>query len=251
MKSSMPSQPETEGIRLQKVMAAAGVGSRRACEALIAEGRVEVDGRIVTDQGVRVDPARVRITVDGERIPVAPGMATFALHKPTGVVCTMSDERGRRSLAEFVGHRPERLFHVGRLDTDTSGLLIMTNDGELAQRLAHPSHEVPKTYVATVRGRVTQATLRQLREGVALDDGPVRCDTARVMNQTDERSLIELTIREGRNRIVRRMMDAVGHPVIALVRTQVGPIRLGQQSPGILREITGRELGALYAAVDL
>lgn len=247
----MPSQPETEGVRLQKVMAAAGVGSRRACEALIDEGRVEVNGRVVTDQGMRVDPASVKITVDGERIPVAPGLVTFALHKPTGVVCTMSDERGRRSLGEFVAKRPERLFHVGRLDTDTSGLLIMTNDGELAQRLAHPSHDVPKTYVATVQGRVAQPTLRRLEQGVDLEDGPIRCERVRVRSQASDRTMVELTIREGRNRIVRRMMDAVGHPVHELVRTQVGPIRLGNQAPGVLREITGRELGSLYAAVDL
>ena len=247
----MPSPQETEGVRLQKVLAAAGVGSRRACEQLIAEGRVEVDGRVVTDQGTRVDPARAKICVDGARIPVAPGVVTFVLNKPTGVVCTMHDEQGRPSLAEFTAQRRERLFHVGRLDTDTSGLLILTNDGDLAQRLAHPSHGVPKTYVATVRGRVAKPTLAMLRDGVLLDDGPARCDRVRIVNQAGNRTMVELTIKEGRNRIVRRMFDAVGHPVIDLVRTKVGPIRLGQQTPGTLRELGGAELGALYAAAGL
>jgi 23S rRNA pseudouridine2605 synthase len=246
----MPSPPETDGIRLQKVLAAAGVGSRRACEVLIGEGRVEVDGRIIRDQGVRVDPATVIVRVDGERIPTAPGLVTFALNKPVGVVSTMRDDRGRPSLEQYVVGRKERLFHVGRLDTDTSGLLLMTNDGELAQRLAHPSHQIAKTYVATVRGRVMRDTIRALRTGVELDDGMVKCDAARLLSEVEGRSMVELTLHEGRNRIVRRMMDAVGHPVLELVRTQLGPIRLGQQRPGTLRPIIGKELGALYEDAD-
>lgn len=246
----MPSQQATDGIRLQKVLAAAGVGSRRACEALIDQGMVEVDGVIVQDQGVRVDPATVIVRVGGERIPTAPGLVTFALNKPVGVVSTMHDERDRPSLAQYVTGRKERLFHVGRLDTDTSGLLLMTNDGDLAQRLAHPSHQIEKTYVATVRGRVTRDTLRALRTGVELDDGPVRCDAARLLGEAEGRSMVELTLHEGRNRIVRRLADAVGHPVADLVRTRIGPIRLGQQRPGTLRPITGTELGALYEAAD-
>lgn len=242
----MPSPQETDGIRLQKVLAAAGVGSRRACEALIDQGRVEVDGRIIRDQGVRVDPATVVVRVDGERIPTAPGLVTFALNKPVGVVSTMHDDRGRPSLEQYVAGRKERLFHIGRLDTDTSGLLLMTNDGQLAQHLAHPSHEIAKTYIATVRGKVTRETIRALRTGVELDDGPVRCDEARLLSEAEGRSMIEVTLHEGRNRIVRRMMDAVGHPVLELVRTQIGPIRLGQQRPGTLRPILGPELGALY-----
>jgi len=242
---------ETDGIRLQKVLAAAGVGSRRACENLISEGRVEVDGQIVMDQGMRVDPARVIIRVDGERIPTAPGMVTYAFNKPTGVVCTMSDDQGRKCLSDYLHQRPERLFHVGRLDTDTSGLLLLTNDGELAQRLAHPSHEIPKTYVATVRGNVERDSLRRMRDGLVLDDGPAKCDRARIVGSAQGRTMLELVLHEGRNRIVRRMCDAIGHPVIDLVRTQVGPVRLGQQRPGILRLLEGRELGAIYAAVDL
>jgi 23S rRNA pseudouridine2605 synthase len=246
----MPSPQETDGIRLQKVLAAAGVGSRRACEALIDQGRVEVDGRVIRGQGVRVDPATVVVRVDGERIPTAPGLVTFALNKPVGVVSTMHDDRGRPSLEQYVAGRKERLFHIGRLDTDTSGLLLMTNDGQLAQRLAHPSHEIAKTYVATVRGKVTRDTIRTLRTGVELDDGPVRCDQARLISEAEGRSMIEVALHEGRNRIVRRMMDAVGHPVLELVRTQLGPIRLGQQRSGTLRPIIGTELGALYEDAD-
>lgn len=247
----MPSPAETEGIRLQKVLASAGVGSRRACEALIAEGRVEVDGQVVIDQGRRVDPARAIIRVDGERIPTAPDHVTFAFNKPPGVVCTMHDERGRPCIADYLGQRKERLFHVGRLDTDTTGLLLLTNDGELAQRLAHPSYDIAKTYIATVTGSVDRDALRSLRDGVVLDDGPARCDVARITGQAAGRTMLELTLHEGRNRIVRRMCEAIGHPVIDLVRIQVGPVRLGQQRPGTLRPIEGRALGALYAAVDL
>lgn len=246
----MPSPRGTDGIRLQKVLAAAGVGSRRACEALIDQGMVEVDGIIIQDQGVRVDPATVIVKVGGERIPTAPGLVTFSLNKPVGVVSTMHDDRDRPSLAQYVVGRKERLFHVGRLDTDTGGLLLMTNDGDLAQRLAHPSHQIAKTYVATVRGRVTRDTIRALRSGVELDDGPVRCDAVRLLGEAEGRSMMELTLHEGRNRIVRRMADAVGHPVVELVRTRIGPIRLGQQRPGTLRQISGTELGALYEAAD-
>lgn len=247
----MPSPAETDGIRLQKVLAAAGVGSRRACEALIAEGRVEVDGEIILDQGRRVDPARAVIRVDGERVPTAPDRVTFAFNKPVGVVSTMADEKGRPCIADYLDPRKERLFHVGRLDTDTSGLLLLTNDGELAQRLAHPSHEVDKTYVATVQGAVTRDSVRRLRDGVQLDDGPAACDAVRILGQAQGRTMLEMTLHEGRNRIVRRMCDAIGHPVQELVRTQIGPITLGQQRPGTLRPIHGRTLGALYASVDL
>lgn len=247
----MPSPAETEGIRLQKVLAAAGVGSRRACEKLIDEGRVEIDGVVVIDQGMRVDPGTVIIRVDGERVPTAPDVVTFAFNKPTGVVCTMNDERDRPSLADYVHNRSERLFHVGRLDTDTSGLLLMTNDGELAQRLAHPSYAIPKTYMATVRGELDRAAVRQLRDGVVLEDGTAACDRVHVVDRGPGRTLVELTLHEGRNRIVRRMCEAVGHPVIELVRTKIGSLALGQQRPGTLRPIQGRELGTLYGLVDL
>ena len=238
-------------VRLQKVLALAGIGSRRACEILIDEGRVEVDGRIVTEQGLRIDPLTAIVRVDGQRVPTAPDILVFAFNKPRGVVTTMSDDQGRPCVGDYVADRAERLFHVGRLDADTEGLLILTNDGQLANRLGHPSHEVDKTYVATVRGQVTTQALRALRDGVTLDDGPAHCDSARLMQKTPDRSLVELVIHEGRNRIVRRMMDEVGFPVTDLVRTRIGPVHLGQQRPGVLRAITGPELRELYTAVGL
>ena len=238
-------------VRLQKVLAAAGLGSRRACEALIDQGRVEVDGQQVTEQGMRIDPLTAVVRVDGQRVPTAPDITVLAFNKPRGVVTTMSDEQGRPCVGDYMRDRPERLFHVGRLDADTEGLLILTNDGELANRLGHPSHEVDKTYLATVRGQVTTVALRALREGVSLEDGPVRCDSARLVQKLPDRSLVELVIHEGRNRIVRRMMAEVGFPVTELVRTRVGPVHLGQQRPGIMRPIVGPELRALYTAVGL
>lgn len=238
-------------IRLQKVLAAAGLGSRRACEALIDAGRVEVDGQRVREQGLRVDPRTAVIRVDGERVPTAPGIVVVAFNKPRGVVTTMDDEQGRPCVGDYLRGRKERLFHVGRLDADTEGLLILTNDGELANRLGHPSHGVDKTYLATVRGKVLPPALRELRAGVELDDGEARFTSARVVQQLSDRAMVEVVLHEGRNRIVRRMMEAVGHPVIDLVRTRIGPIHLGQQRPGVLREISGPELRSLYTAVGL
>lgn len=247
----MSEDPEVQEIRLQKVLAAAGLGSRRACEALIEQGRVEVDGRKVTEQGMRVDPRTAVVRVDGERVPTAPDIAVFAFNKPRGVVTTMSDEQGRPCVGDYVRARNDRIFHVGRLDAETEGLLIMTNDGELANRLGHPSHEIDKTYVATVRGQVTIQDLRALREGVELEDGFAKCDSARLLQKLPEWSMVEIVIHEGRNRIVRRMMAEIGCPVTDLVRTRIGPVHLGQQRPGILRAITGPELRSLYTAVGL
>ena len=239
-----------EGIRLQKVLAGAGIGSRRACEELIAEGRVTVDGR-VAELGLRIDPATAVVHVDGERIPTAPGTVVLVLNKPRGVVSTMVDEHGRPCVGDLVAGRDERLFHVGRLDADTEGLLILTNDGELANRLGHPSHEIDKEYVATVSGEITRDALRQLERGVELEDGRAACDRIRIVGQVPGRSMVELVIHEGRNRIVRRMLDAVGFPVTDLVRTRIGPLHLGQQRPGTLRQLEGAELHALYTAVGL
>jgi 23S rRNA pseudouridine2605 synthase len=240
-----------EGVRLQKVLALAGIGSRRRCEQFIAEGRVEVDGAIVSEQGLRIDPATAVVRVDGQRVPTQPDVTVVAFNKPRGVVSTMSDDRGRACIGDYVQDRPERLFHVGRLDADTEGLLILTNDGELANRLAHPSHEILKTYVATVRGMFPKEALRALRAGVDLDDGRIECDSARIIQQAADRTMVEVVIHEGRNRIVRRMFDEVGHPVVDLVRTRIGPIRLDQQRPGSLRGIEGRELRALYTEAGL
>ncbi|HEX6888075.1 MAG TPA: pseudouridine synthase [Candidatus Nanopelagicales bacterium] len=241
----------TEGVRLQKVLAAAGLGSRRACEELIARGRVEVDGRVVREQGVRVDPQTAVIRVDGERVPTAAGLIVVAVNKPRGVLSTMSDERGRPCLGDLVANRPERLFHVGRLDADTEGLILLTNDGELANRLSHPSHGVPKTYLALLDGPLPRSVGRQLLEGIELDDGPARVDEFRVVQSTPGQVLVELVLHEGRNHIVRRMLDAVGHPVRELARTKVGPIALGQQRPGTVRVLSAAEARSIYTAVGL
>ncbi len=240
-----------EGIRLQKVLAQAGLGSRRACEELIAQGRVEVDGRVVREQGMRVDPLRANIRVDGERVPTAPDLIVLALNKPRGVVTTMSDDLGRPCVGDYVADRTERLFHIGRLDSDTEGLLLLTNDGVLAQNLSHPSHGVPKTYIALVPGPVPREVGRQLREGVELEDGPAKVDSFGIVEATPNQALVEVVLHEGRNHIVRRLLDAVGHPVEELVRTQIGPIRLGQLRPGRYRAISGAELRSLYTAAGL
>ena len=235
---------EAGGVRLQKVLAAAGVASRRACEIMISEGRVEVNGRLVLEQGIRVDPDRDVIRVDGSRIPPPRRHQYLVLNKPRGVVSSMADPSGRRTLAEFLTGR-ERLFHIGRLDTDSEGLLLLTNDGEFAHRLAHPSYEVPKTYLAEVAGVVNQATLRRLRAGISLDDGPVRPSSVTLVSTGTDRSLIKITLHEGRNHIVRRTMEAVGHPVRRLSRTGIGPVRLGNLKVGQLRDLTQDELGGL------
>jgi 23S rRNA pseudouridine2605 synthase len=240
-----------EGVRLQKVLAAAGIGSRRACEDLIAQGRVEVDGRVVREQGLRIDPLKAVVRVDGERVPTAPDNVVLVLNKPRGVVTAMSDDLGRPCVGDYVTERTERLFHVGRLDSDTEGLLLLTNDGTLAQRLSHPSHGVPKTYVALVPGPIPRDVGRQLRAGVELDDGPASVDSFAILEATPNKALVEVTLHEGRNHIVRRLLEAVGHPVEELVRTQVGPIRLGQLRPGRTRVVTGPELHSLYTAAGL
>jgi len=240
-----------EGIRLQKVLASAGVGSRRTCENLIEAGRVRVDGEIVTQLGVRVDPDDVSIDVDGERVCVDTSAVTIVLNKPRGVVSTMNDPEGRPSLDQFVAEYSERLFHVGRLDADTTGVLLLTNNGELANRLAHPSFGVNKIYVAKVQGRVDRSLATTLRAGVDLDDGPVRCTGAAILDIGKDASLVQVELHEGRNRIVRRMMEAVGHPVIDLVRTQFGPIRLGSLAPGESRELSRAEIGKLEQAAGL
>ena len=240
----------TEGERLQKVLARAGLGSRRACEILIDRGRVSVNGRTVSEQGVRVGPAD-EIRVDGNVIPRNEELTVLLLNKPRGVVSAMSDDRGRPCLADFVADRPERLFHVGRLDADTSGLLLLTNDGELANLLAHPRHAVAKTYRATVPGPVPGSVGRSLLAGVELDDGPASADSFRVVSTLGDRAIVELTLHEGRNRIVRRLMAEVGFPVKELVRTHIGTVALGDQRVNSLRALTRKEVGELYQAVGL
>jgi 23S rRNA pseudouridine2605 synthase len=242
---------DPDGVRLQKVLAQAGLGSRRACEALIAAGRVEVDGHRVTELGVRIDPRRAAVHVDGMRIQLDDSLVYLALNKPVGVVSAMSDPQGRPCLAEYVTGREERLFHVGRLDVETEGLILLTNDGELAHRLAHPSYEVPKTYLVEVPGPLPRDIGRHLLSGVDLDDGLACVDAFKVVDARPGKALIEIVLHDGRNRVVRRMLEAVGHPVEQLVRTQLGPIRLGDLRTGRTRVISGAELGSLMASVGL
>lgn len=243
----MTDQQNPEGQRLQKVLAAAGVASRRVSEQLIVEGRVEVNGRIVTELGSRVDPARDRVAVDGVAVQLDPAKRYYMLNKPRGVVSSMRDEQGRPDLRRFTTGLEERVFNVGRLDAETSGLLLLTNDGELAHVLAHPSFGVEKTYIAKVRGRMTAQTLQRLKRGIELDDGPISIDRGRILQQggDDRHTMVEVTLHSGRNRIVRRMLDAVGHPVTELVRRSFGPLHLGTLGSGAMRELTKVELGRL------
>lgn len=243
-------------IRLQKLLATSGVASRRKCEELMLDGEVEVDGEVITRLGTKVDPRTAVIKVSGKRLPPVSDQMYLVLNKPRGVVSTMSDPQGRTTLtdvlSEILAADPAlRLFHVGRLDTDTSGLLMLTNDGDFAHRMAHPSFEVEKTYVAEVTGRISKNTVADLLAGVTLDDGPVEVRRARILGATADRSIIELVIHEGRNRIVRRLLDQVGHPVRQLSRTKFGPIELGTLATGATRELSDDELGELLDLVGL
>lgn len=245
---------DQDGVRLQKVLSQAGVASRRVAERMIRDGRVEVDGQVVTELGTRVDPAASVIRVDGARVTVDETRVYLALNKPRGVHSTMSDDRGRPCVGDYVEHRVRgdaKLFHVGRLDADTEGLMLLTNDGELAHRLMHPSYQVPKTYLATVQGAVPRGLGKKLREGVELDDGPVKLDDFAVVDAVPGKSLVRVTLHEGRKRIVRRMLAAVGFPVQELVRTDIGTVTLGEQRPGSIRALTRKEVGELYSAVGL
>lgn len=240
-----------EGVRLQKLLASAGVGSRRACEQLIADGRVEVDGQIVIELGVRVDPDSQIVHVDGSRVQLDDSKLYLAFNKPLGVVSTMQDEMGRPSVGDYLEQRKDRLFHVGRLDADTEGLLLLTNDGDLANRLQHPSYGVSKTYVAVVPGPVPRDFGKRLREGVELDDGPVQVDSFRLVDSRPGQAMVEVVLHEGRKHIVRRLLEAMGRPVESLVRTDVGPVQLGELRPGKMRPLTSREVAALYSAAGL
>lgn len=241
--------PESTSVRLQKALAHAGVASRRACETLITRGRVMVNGEIVHELGARIDPLTDTVQVDGVIVQLDTSRRYFVLNKPRGIVSSMSDEQGRPDLREFTQRITERVYNVGRLDIETSGLLILTNDGELAHRLAHPSFEVSKTYIAKVRGRVTAATITALKSGVNLADGFIQADAAKLLPSDGSRShsLIELTLHSGRNRIVRRMLAEVGHPVDELVRRSFGPLHLGTLKIGTMRELSSAERGALLS----
>ena len=243
------SQRQDTRERVQKVLAAAGIGSRRACEELIAAGRVAVDGRTVS-LGAKADATRQIITVDGERVRTNPLLVHYLLNKPQGVVTTVSDPQGRPTVVDLVPDNP-RVYPVGRLDRDTEGLLLLTNDGELANRLAHPRYEVEKTYVAQIRGSAKRRALRALLDGVELDDGPAAARSVRELGAAGDRTLLELVLTEGRKREVRRMLAAVGLPLERLARVKLGPLPLGDISPGRFRPLTGAEVRQLYAAVGL
>ena len=243
-----------EGVRLQKVLAQAGIASRRASEELIDEGRVEVDGKVVREQGRRIDPETAVVKVDGERIVITTDLVHLALNKPKGMHSTMSDDLGRSCVGDLVAERVaagQRLFHVGRLDADTEGLLMLTNDGDLAHRLMHPSYEVPKTYLATVDAPIPRDLGKRLRAGVELEDGIVKVDSFGVVDVWEGDALVKLVLHEGRKHVVRRLLEEVGHPVRKLVRTDIGPLKLGEQRPGSIRVLNRGEVASLYSAVDL
>ncbi|MEU8267192.1 pseudouridine synthase [Sphaerisporangium sp. NPDC049002] len=240
-----------DGIRLQKVLAQAGVAARRTCEEMIGEGRVTVDGQVVRRFGARVDPAKQIIHVDGKRIPTAPDLVYFAINKPIGVVSTMSDPEGRPALSDYVADRTERLFHVGRLDTETEGLIILTNDGELAHRLTHPSFGVQKKYWAKVPGPIPRDLARRLKSGVELEDGVAKADDFKIVQEHGQQALVEIVLHEGRKHVVRRMLEQEGHNVIDLARIEFGPVKLGRLKPGTVRSLTLKEVGDLYAVVGM
>ncbi|QYC40816.1 Ribosomal large subunit pseudouridine synthase B [Nonomuraea coxensis DSM 45129] len=240
-----------DGVRLQKVLAQAGVASRRACEEMIGEGRVTVNGQVVRRFGAKVDPAKQVIHVDGKRIPTAPDLVYYALNKPIGVVSTMEDPQGRPCLADFVQELAPRLFHVGRLDTETEGLLLLTNDGELANRLTHPSYGVQKKYWAKVPGPIPRDLGRRLKQGIELEDGLARADSFAIVQEHAQQALVEVVLHEGRKHVVRRMLEEAGHRVIDLARIEFGPVKLGRTKPGTIRALTLKEVGELYAAVKL
>ncbi|MEQ4716160.1 pseudouridine synthase [Nonomuraea sp. B19D2] len=239
------------GVRLQKVLAQAGVASRRACEEMIGEGRVTVNGQVVRRFGAKVDPATQVIHVDGKRIPTAPDLVYYAINKPIGVVSTMNDPQGRPCLADYVEELAPRLFHVGRLDTETEGLLLLTNDGELANRLTHPSYGVQKKYWAKVPGPIPRDLGRRLKQGIELEDGIVRADEFAIVQEHGQQALVEIVLHEGRKHVVRRMLEEAGHRVIDLARIEFGPVKLGRTKPGTVRALTLKEVGELYAAVKL
>lgn len=243
-----------EGIRLQKVLAKAGVASRRMSEKLIDAGRVEVDGKIVTEQGMRIDPDKSIVRVDGVRVRIDNDLQYFVLNKPRGVQCTMSDDMGRPCVGDIVGEKVDagqRLFHVGRLDAATEGLLLLTNDGELANRLMHPKYEVAKTYLATVVGEADRKLVRALKNGVELDDGPAKADYVQIVDVHQGKSIVRVELHEGRKHIVRRMLKEAGYPVERLVRTKIHTVQLGEQTPGALRALNNAELTSLYKAVGM
>ena len=241
---------DAEGVRLQKVLSQAGIASRRASEDLISRGKVKVNGKPAR-LGQRVDPGADVIHVSGKRVVTDVDTVYFALNKPRGVVSTMDDEEGRPSLSDYAKGIDQRVFHVGRLDTDSEGLILLTNDGELANRIMHPSHGLPKVYRAQIAGTLDKPTFKRLLSGIELEDGPARADKLRIIDEHAGQSLVEITIHEGRKHIVRRMLDEAGHRVSRLVRTEIGPVRLRNLKPGTLRRLSPDEIGELFRGVGL
>lgn len=237
--------------RLQKVLSRYGVASRRHAEELIRRGRVKVNGEVVDRLGTRVNPARDRIEVDGRLLFSEEKRVYLAFHKPKGVVTTLFDPQGRTSVRDFLQEVPERVFPVGRLDYDSEGLLLLTNDGELAHRLTHPRYKVPKTYTVWVAGQVGAAALARLARGVLLEDGWTQPAVVEVSRRGQEQTVLRITITEGKKRQVRRMCAAVGHPVLRLVRTGIGTLRLGRLKPGAYRHLSSREVGRLKREAGL
>jgi 23S rRNA pseudouridine2605 synthase len=242
---------DRQGERLQKVLARAGVASRRVVEEMIDAGRISVNGEQVRVQGRRVDAQNDKIAVDGVRLEIRDDRVTYAINKPSGVITAMSDDRARPTIGDMVGDLAPGLVHVGRLDQDTEGLLLVTNDGELAHRLAHPSYEVRKTYLAQVSGSVPRDMARRLRQGVELDDGPVRVDSFRVVDTHAGQSVVEVVLHEGRKHIVRRLLAHVGLPVSRLTRTAIGPVQLQRMRSGAIRKLSRQEVGTLEDLVGL
>ncbi|MCZ2860998.1 pseudouridine synthase [Blastococcus sp. VKM Ac-2987] len=242
---------DRQGERLQKVLARAGVASRRVVEDMIDAGRIAVNGEQVRVQGMRVDAQHDKIAVDGVRLEIRDDRVTYAVNKPPGVITAMSDDRNRPTVGDMVGDLAKGLVHVGRLDQDTEGLLLVTNDGELAHRLAHPSYEVRKTYLAQVSGSVPRDLARRLRSGIDLEDGPVKVDSFRVVDTHAGQSVVEVVLHEGRKHIVRRLLAAVHLPVSRLTRTAVGPIELRAMRSGTIRRLSRQEIGALEELVGL
>lgn len=241
-----------EGIRLQKLMASAGVASRRVCEEMIEEGRVTVNDQLVTELGVRVDPTKVSIQVDGMTIQTNDKLVYMVFNKPKGVVSSMEDPDGRPCISNFLrSSMTERVFHVGRLDVETEGLLLLTNDGELANRLTHPSYEVPKTYLVQVPGPMEPGIGAAMKKGLRLEDGVTRVDEFKLVDSTPGHVLVEVTIHSGKNRIIRRMFEQVGYPVEKLVRVEMGPLHIGSQKQGTVRNLSKVEIGKLLASVDM
>lgn len=237
---------DTDKERLQKVLSRVGVASRRRVEQLMMQGRITVNGEIASEMGMRINVGRDIVAVDGKVVSLDIELRYIMLHKPVGVVSTLSDERGRPDLQKYVSEIGERVFNVGRLDSDTSGLLVLTNDGESANRLAHPSFEVDKVYVATVRGEVTPTVLAQLTKGVQLEDGVSTADRAKLVGQPrGGSSIVELVLHSGKNRVVRRMLEAIGHPVLDLHRRSFGTLHLGGLKPGTWRDLTRLEVSSV------